>query len=147
MGRADPQLKLRLTEEMKEIISAAAKANGRSVNSEIVARLEASEAGDGAQVAELKRQLHSEHEAYLRLESVFDSQMNLIEDFRRVIRRATEEGIGQAKTIEALCNILISLDAAPSAEVVDMAKRLLEVAIAQRNDLTETVERQKQRAT
>ncbi|MDG3575708.1 Arc family DNA-binding protein [Rhizobium sp. YJ-22] len=42
MGRDDPQLKLRLTEELKERVTEAAKANNRSVNSEIVARLEES---------------------------------------------------------------------------------------------------------
>ncbi|MBY5579592.1 Arc family DNA-binding protein [Rhizobium leguminosarum] len=40
MGREDPQLKLRLTEGMKEEIAQAAKRNGRSVNAEIVHRLE-----------------------------------------------------------------------------------------------------------
>jgi hypothetical protein len=40
MSREDPQLKLRLTEEMKTTVAASAKANGRSVNAEIVAALE-----------------------------------------------------------------------------------------------------------
>lgn len=39
MSREDPQLKLRLTEEMKARVTEAARANGRSVNAEIVARL------------------------------------------------------------------------------------------------------------
>ncbi|AQZ50548.1 Arc family DNA-binding protein [Martelella mediterranea] len=42
MARNDPQLKLRLTEELKDKIVEAAKANGRSVNSEIAYRLEES---------------------------------------------------------------------------------------------------------
>lgn len=46
MGREDPQLKLRLTEEMKDRITAVAKENGRSVNAEIVARLDKSFIGD-----------------------------------------------------------------------------------------------------
>ncbi|MXN48791.1 Arc family DNA-binding protein [Shinella kummerowiae] len=40
MGREDPQLKLRLTEALKARVTAAAQANGRSVNAEIVAALE-----------------------------------------------------------------------------------------------------------
>ncbi len=40
MAREDPQLKLRLSEEMKERISNAARENNRSVNAEIVARLQ-----------------------------------------------------------------------------------------------------------
>ncbi|ANL55092.1 ribbon-helix-helix domain-containing protein [Rhizobium phaseoli] len=39
MGREDPQLKLRLPEEMKDKITDAAKTMGRSVNAEIVDRL------------------------------------------------------------------------------------------------------------
>lgn len=39
MGREDPQLKLRLSEDLKSRISEAAQQNGRSVNAEIVARL------------------------------------------------------------------------------------------------------------
>ncbi|HBF31479.1 Arc family DNA-binding protein [Rhizobium sp.] len=40
MGREDPQLKLRLPEEMKTRIAAAARANGRSLNAEIIKRLQ-----------------------------------------------------------------------------------------------------------
>lgn len=40
MAREDPQLKLRLTEEMKARIASEAEKNGRSVNAEITDRLE-----------------------------------------------------------------------------------------------------------
>lgn len=40
MAREDPQLKLRLTEELKDRIVRAAAASGRSVNAEIVHALE-----------------------------------------------------------------------------------------------------------
>ncbi|WP_028034125.1 Arc family DNA-binding protein [Chelativorans sp. J32] len=40
MAREDPQLKLRLTEEMKDMVTAAARENNRSVNAEIVWRIE-----------------------------------------------------------------------------------------------------------
>lgn len=43
MAREDPQLKLRLTEEMKDRVTETARENGRSVNAEIVARIEAAE--------------------------------------------------------------------------------------------------------
>lgn len=42
MARSDPQLKLRLTEELKNKVVDAAKSNGRSVNSEIAFRIEES---------------------------------------------------------------------------------------------------------
>lgn len=40
MGREDPQLKLRMPEEMKALITDEARVNGRSVNSEILYRLQ-----------------------------------------------------------------------------------------------------------
>ena len=42
MAREDPQLKLRLTEELKERVTTAAREGNRSVNAEIVDRLEKS---------------------------------------------------------------------------------------------------------
>ena len=40
MSREDPQFKLRMTEDLKAKVEEAAKANNRSMNAEIVARLE-----------------------------------------------------------------------------------------------------------
>ncbi|CDN92505.1 Arc family DNA-binding protein [Agrobacterium tumefaciens] len=40
MGREDPQLKLRLSEELKHRVTEAARRNNRSVNAEIVSLLE-----------------------------------------------------------------------------------------------------------
>jgi len=42
MARSDPQMNIRLPEELKAAIEQAAKANGRSMNAEIVSRLEQS---------------------------------------------------------------------------------------------------------
>lgn len=42
MSREDPQMKIRLTLDLKERIEAAAKTAGRSLNSEIIARLQQS---------------------------------------------------------------------------------------------------------
>jgi len=42
MARTDPQLKLRVTDEMKDYLVEAARKNNRSVNAEIVQRLEQS---------------------------------------------------------------------------------------------------------
>ena len=42
MSREDHQLKIRLPDELKSAVEAAAKVNGRSMNSEIVHRLTAS---------------------------------------------------------------------------------------------------------
>ena len=46
MSREDPQMKIRLPADLKDQIEAAAKAAGRSMNAEIVARLERSFTAD-----------------------------------------------------------------------------------------------------
>lgn len=48
MAREDPQLKIRLPEHLKSMIEAAALANGRSMNAEIIARLEVPSGPDDA---------------------------------------------------------------------------------------------------
>lgn len=42
MSREDPQMKVRLPADLKDQVEAAAKTNNRSMNAEIVARLQAS---------------------------------------------------------------------------------------------------------
>lgn len=48
MSREDPQFKLRMPEELKAQAENAAKASGRSLNSELVARIESSFLADGS---------------------------------------------------------------------------------------------------
>ncbi|MFM0363720.1 Arc family DNA-binding protein [Paraburkholderia sediminicola] len=47
MTREDPQMKLRLPAELKDQLAALAEANGRSLNAEVVVRLEESLGGAG----------------------------------------------------------------------------------------------------
>lgn len=47
MTREDPQMKLRLPAELKDQLSALAEANGRSLNAEVVLRLDESLRGAG----------------------------------------------------------------------------------------------------
>lgn len=55
MTRQDPQMKLRLPETLKAQIEEAAKANNRSMNSEIVDRLQATFASDDLSPRNSKR--------------------------------------------------------------------------------------------
>lgn len=59
MSREDPQMKIRLPADLKDQIEAAAKDSGRSMNAEIVARLEGSfsESSDTEMVHKLVDQL------------------------------------------------------------------------------------------
>lgn len=59
MSREDPQFKLRMTEDLKAKVEEAAKANNRSMNAELLARLEASFASvDGDNVTMTRAQLN-----------------------------------------------------------------------------------------
>ncbi|WP_125361827.1 Arc family DNA-binding protein [Stenotrophomonas sp. 278] len=54
MSREDPQFKLRMTEELRDQIAEAARANNRSMNAEIIGRLEESFASKSLDQATLK---------------------------------------------------------------------------------------------
>lgn len=58
MSRTDPQMKIRLPDELKESIESAAAAAGRTLNAEVVQRLGATFAVDG-DVAALARQVEA----------------------------------------------------------------------------------------
>jgi molecular chaperone GrpE (heat shock protein) len=129
------QFQLRLPPGLRERIKEKADANGRSMNTEIVEAIEAALVG-GEQVNELKKHLVEENKAYLRMEAMFDSQMTLIEDYRRIIKAATRQSLQLAGIVENLSSILLSIDAAPDQEVLDLAQRLLDQAVAAKADLT-----------
>lgn len=95
MGREDPQLKLRLSEEMKSAITAAARANGRSVNSEIVARLTESlemeaVAADPAASADVLRPVLETMGQEIR--SQFERRLASIESVVELVSQALENG-------------------------------------------------------
>ncbi|GLR51809.1 Arc family DNA-binding protein [Shinella yambaruensis] len=128
MGREDPQLKLRVSEEMKEWLTEAARSNSRSVNAEIVARLDASRHGSRAEVAEWKRRFEEEHQSFNRLEKMFSQQMSLIDDMKLAVGRANS-------LVKSLCAMTISLavsirraDEKPSDAEKDVAQRFYEMA-------------------
>jgi hypothetical protein len=64
MAREDPQLKIRFTPELKKEVEEAARGNGRTMNAEVTARLQASfEPTTAARLGELELELAKEHAA------------------------------------------------------------------------------------
>lgn len=64
MSREDPQLKIRFTPELKMQVEEAARGNGRSLNAEVTARLQASfEPAIATRLGELELELAKEHVA------------------------------------------------------------------------------------
>lgn len=70
MARNDPQVNIRLPEELKEALDRGARESGRSLTAEIVHRLQAFVArnlSDDARIAQLERTQHALIEAVERL--------------------------------------------------------------------------------
>lgn len=80
MTRDDPQMKLRLSPELKERLQESAKAGKRTLNAEITLRLEKSFADDGAEssiaksLANVAGRLDSIEKALQRIESTAKPQ-------------------------------------------------------------------------
>lgn len=71
MSREDPQFKLRMTDALRDRIAEAAKVNGRSMNAELIARLEASfEASPDAINASLDAKFEELQKGLKRLETL-----------------------------------------------------------------------------
>lgn len=85
--QTDPQFKLRMTPEIKDAIEAAAARNNRSMNAEILARLQASIDGttEGLPSADLLADLREER---ARLEKLLAEYVFL---FRTDVGASTEE--------------------------------------------------------
>ncbi|MEM5459643.1 Arc family DNA-binding protein [Paraburkholderia phytofirmans] len=60
MTREDPQMKLRLPPELKEVLAEAAIANNRSLNAEVVSRLQESVSGRASAIDECTIDLFAE---------------------------------------------------------------------------------------
>lgn len=119
MARDDPQLKIRLPVELKESIESAAEAADRSMNAEIVQRLEASlEAGDV--LLDLQRELTA-----LRMGSIQDRHR--ARTYLLVLSMLAERiPKGTFKDAELIEEVLDGLRGTRNALVHDLANDMLE---------------------
>lgn len=83
MSREDPQLKIRLPLELKEKITQSAADHGRSINSEVVARLE--------QSFEPEIQVHETLEFKLMMQSYLD-QAEQIKELKTMLEQLLKKG-------------------------------------------------------
>jgi hypothetical protein len=125
---------LRMQPDLKDRIKAEAERSNRSMNAEIIARLEESLDGGGAEAARLKSLLQEEHEASMRAIRMVDQQMDMLIDYRDIVRRANGQIVQQAKIIESICYIVTSLEAAPDDDVLALVERMLTAAKAVQAD-------------
>ncbi|WP_117195101.1 Arc family DNA-binding protein [Rhizobium terrae] len=136
MGREDPQLKLRLTEEMKAKITDAAKANGRSVNAEIVARLEAYESG-GDVAQDWKRRFEEEHDAYVRMERLYDGTFDIAMNYRNILATVKGQLLQYVGMVKSLASIITNLDGPPAPDLINVAERMEAAAADTKERLSE----------
>lgn len=120
MKQTDPQYKLRLSQELKDQIEAAAKQSGRSMNAEIVARLEGS---------------------FNVTSSVLESVPRVLETLERALDNAAlERGVLKLNLnslSEAVSLLVQSLDAGGQLEP-DHRARLLDLAARCKTDIKDT---------
>lgn len=136
MGREDPQLKLRLTEEMKARVTESAKANGRSVNAEIVAMIEAAQDGGAGEASRLKVLFEEERTANTRALKLIDQQMDMLHSYRGIVAKAGAEVKQHAGVILVLCDLIEALDGPPAKDILEIVKSIragAELAIAAQN--------------
>lgn len=81
MSREDPQLRIRLPIELKEKIEASSKENNRSMNAEIVHRLEASLSKEDLNLDGLESD---------DLKEVVKVQAGLLEKYQEAFKRSTD---------------------------------------------------------
>lgn len=107
MSREDPQMKIRLPSELKDRIEEASRSAGRSLNAEIVARLQASFDGAGSSstadvlsaIAQLQGRLDQASSASDRTARLCALVLAVLDSVRATDHRAADELSAQARKI------------------------------------------------
>ncbi|RVH37643.1 Arc family DNA-binding protein [Sinorhizobium meliloti] len=154
MPEEEVRITLRLPASLRDKLLASAEDRSRSMNGEIVERLDWSfdRATDeranllklvhdqdtelqelrervknpGAEIGRLKQLLADERDANRKLESIMEAQFDVLNRSTDVLKSASAQSQQQAGIIESLCTIIFSLD--PSPEVLDLTKRISKAA-------------------
>jgi hypothetical protein len=124
MAREDAQLKIRLAEDLKEAIEAVAMANGRTINAEVVARLEASFEPTERE-KDLRAQLDSANDAVAAYKASASSNrmvMGVLTAFLSSCARQLQDLGGDASTARTALALVDKLQAAPEKTIRDLAK-------------------------
>lgn len=78
MSREDAQFKLRLPEDLRDLVAEAAASNGRSMNAEVVARLtESFECDQDARLEKVMERVLSRYVAALRANVIAQTGLNV----------------------------------------------------------------------
>ncbi|WP_343633564.1 Arc family DNA-binding protein [Roseateles sp.] len=116
MSRTDPQMKIRLPDELKEAIERAAESAGRTLNAEVVQRLGATFAVDG-DVAALARQVEAltsqRDDAYRAIRALQGTQEALAQLTLAVADHATSSKTAGAQSTIAAARSVASALLAP----------------------------------
>ncbi|MDE4619609.1 Arc family DNA-binding protein [Sinorhizobium meliloti] len=154
MPEEEVRITLRLPASLRDKLLASAEDRSRSMNGEIVERLDWSfdRATDeranllklvhdqdtelqelrerlkkpGAEIGRLKQLLADERDVNRKLESIMEAQFDVLNRSTDVLKSASAQSQQQAGIIDSLCTIIFSLD--PSPEVLDLTKRISKAA-------------------
>lgn len=104
MARDDPQVNVRFPQEIKEALSQSAKANNRSMNAEIVARLSDETSQDFAmrkieKYRKFSRKLQNENVALQAKANQVDAIRKEAEDYRAIVDRLQSDNMRKTTLI------------------------------------------------
>ncbi len=116
--QTDPQFKLRLPASLKQAIETAAAANNRSMNAEIVRRLEAY--GDGEVFDYMARQRDMINQL-AQASNLLEKNKNLYKDLLKAERRITA---GQSVLINMLVDLILRLEDKVPEDLIVLASRI-----------------------
>lgn len=126
-GRGSDQFPLRLPDGMRDMISEAADRNGRSMNAEIVARIEAYETG-GKDAFEWRRRFEDEHALRNRLEELYAKMAENAEGLRDLAGLFKSQLSLHLGMVQILSGLIQKLDGKPTPDVLATARQAEEHA-------------------
>jgi hypothetical protein len=129
------QFVLRFPEGLRDKVKDAAEESGRSMNAEIITRIEAYDSG-GDVAEEWKRRFEEEHQAYKRIEALYDGTLDVAMNYRDLLGTAKGQVLQHAGIIKSLASMIQNLDGPPPPELVDLASRLETAASETKERLT-----------
>lgn len=123
------QYVLRLPDGMRDEIKKAAEANGRSMNAEIISRIEAARSPSAdLETEDLKQRLTREQQTNERIEKMLEDTIKISDGYRKLFHNERQKVVENAKMVESLAHVLLNLDQAPPPEMLSLVQNISDLA-------------------
>ncbi|WP_392711130.1 Arc family DNA-binding protein [Rhizobium ruizarguesonis] len=139
------RMTLRLPESLRDRLKVWADESGRSMNAEIVARLESSGGEDSAEVSEWKKRFEVEREAFTRMERLYDNTFDVAMNYRELMRTTKGQLLQYVGMLRSLASTILHLDGPPPPDLISIAERMEAAATDTKERLTEDTDLERAR--